>query len=550
MSNLIDELVALFDKMPSEKLQELNKTVQKVVTDKFIPNPGPQAECYNCQADQILYGGGAGGGKTFVMLGMALQKHRRSLLLRRLNVEVDGLVDDCERILGHKDGYNGQKHRWYMPEGRLIQFGGLQHPGDERKYKGQAKDFVAIDEASEVLESQVEYVINWLRSADPNQKCTLLLATNPPSQSTGEYLTRWFAPWVDPAHPLFPTPSGKLLYFVREGDRFEFFETEAEAYAYMDTMQKPPPRMPDGSWPRPLTRTFIRSMLADNPDYARTDYGARLAQMPEILRRRYMDGDFTAAGEDDDEQVIPTEWILAAQERWKETGGVMPHDLAMTALALDVAMGGGDSSVLSIRYGHWFAPLIVVPGVETPDFRHHAALVVRHRRDQCAVVIDCGGGWGGPVAVALEENNIRPIKHVGANASSSKTADKTLEFRNRRAESVWRLREALDPSQPGGSPICLPDDGPLRADLAAYRWTLGPSGILIEDKTEMKKRLGRSPDRGDAVVMCWADGQKAVRRGLIREGARASGYSDRPAFANVRRGPLTSRHRYGSRDDE
>ena len=293
MSSVLDQLIGMLEKLPADRLAQLKGEVDKAPLEKWIPNPGPQTDAYNCKADQVLYGGSAGGGKSQILLGKALQRHKRSLILRRMNVEVDGLVDDCEKIVGHRDGYKGQNHRWYFPDGRLIQFGGCQHSGDEKKYKGQAKDFIGVDEATEFLESQILYVINWLRSADPSQLVQLMLATNPPSTAEGEWVNRWFAPWVDPAHPMYGTVKpGELLYFVAdEGGQagatsYRFFRTEDEVYSHYEMMANPPPRLSDGSWPKPQTRTFIRSELADNPDYARTDYASRLANMPAVLRDR------------------------------------------------------------------------------------------------------------------------------------------------------------------------------------------------------------------------------------------------------------------------
>jgi hypothetical protein len=80
----------------------------------------------------------------------------------------------------------------------------------------------------------------------------------------------------------------------------------------------------------------------------------------------------------------------------------------------------------------------------------------------------------------------------------------------------WRFREALNPDQHGGSPIELPDDAIVRADLAAPHWRLTAHGILLEEKVEIKKRLGRSPDVGDAIVMCWAKRQGALRQQVIK----------------------------------
>ena len=71
----------------------------------------------------------------------------------------------------------------------------------------------------------------------------------------------------------------------------------------------------------------------------------------------------------------------------------------------------------------------------------------------------------------------------------------------------WRLRLALDPEQPGGAKLALPPGGEILRDLCAARYKVMPGGtaeggvIQIEEKSEIKKRLGRSPDLADAIVL-------------------------------------------------
>ena len=81
--------------------------------------------------------------------------------------------------------------------------------------------------------------------------------------------------------------------------------------------------------------------------------------------------------------------------------------------------------------------------------------------------------------------------------------------------------------------LALPDDAELLADLATPKFDVKTSGIQIEGKDEIKKRLGRSPDKGDAVVMCLAPGNLAVKRQI--NGSRAA-----PrvvlAYANAKKG--------------
>ena len=200
----------------------------------------------------------------------------------------------------------------------------------------------------------------------------------------------------------------------------------------------------------------------------------------------------------------------------------------MTAIGLDVAQGGADCTVLAARHGGWYAPLVRKPGHQTRDGSAVAAQVVALRRDRCPVVVDVDGGWGGDTVSRLKDNGIPVAGFKGANTSHAKTRDRQLAFYNKRAEAWWRMREELDPGQDGGSVLALPPDASVKADLAAPRWELTARGIKIEDKADIRKRLGRSPDEGDAIVMCLSEGARAAAAEL-RRGQR----DPRPERANV-----------------
>jgi len=186
--------------------------------------------------------------------------------------------------------------------------------------------------------------------------------------------------------------------------------------------------------------------------------------------------------------VIPTAWIEAAQARWREHAVRQP----MTAIGVDVAQGGDDQTVVAARHGGWYARLVRKPGKDTREGSDVARMVVGVRHNNCPVVIDVGGGWGAAAVGALERNGIPVVAFNGVNPSVATTREGRLRFYNKRAEGWWRLREELNPDQERGSAIALPPDASIKADLAAPRWELTARGIKIEEKTEIRKRLGRS----------------------------------------------------------
>ena len=123
------------------------------------------------------------------------------------------------------------------------------------------------------------------------------------------------------------------------------------------------------------------------------------------------------------------------------------------------------------------------------------------------VFIDVVGVGSSPYDT-LKENK---VKVTGVNAAStSKQTDRSKQFgfANMRAELYWKMREALEPGK--GDDLALPDDRQLLADLCAPRYSVTARGIMIEGKEDIRRRLGRSPDCGDAAVL--AHSQRVVKQ--------------------------------------
>lgn len=493
LDDILHRLAAMPDK---ERAAVIEASMSATSEMAWVPNPGPQTEAYFTEADELFYGGQAGGGKSDLMIGLAMTDHESSLLLRRTNKEAEGIVVRMTDILGTRDGYNSQSGSWRVGE-RLIDIGGCQLEEDKQKRKGTPHDLIAFDEVSDFTESQYTFIIAWNRSVNPAQRCRVVASGNPPTRPEGLWVMKRWAAWLDPRHHN-PAKPGELRWYTTDEDGQEI------------EVDGPGPYEIGGRLVKARSRTFIPAQLSDNPDLARTDYGAVLDALPKELRDAYRDGKFETSLRDGAFQCIPTQWVMEAIARWTPKP---PSGVPMCAIGLDVAQGGDDQTVAAPRHDGWFAPLVKVPGRETPNGAKAAGFVTALRRDNARIVVDMGGGYGGACYEHLKDNEIDVTAYKGAEKSLKRTKDRQLSFANKRSQAYWQFREALDPSQPGGSPIMLPDDPELIADLCAPTFEIGPRGVTLETKESVVKRLGRSPDAGDSVVMSWSDGAKMASHG-------------------------------------
>lgn len=499
----LEEVLEALQGKPAAELAEIDKQIaaEKAVMP-WVPNPGPQTDAYFSAADIALYGGSAGGGKSQLLIGLASQEHQRSIIFRRESSQTDGLIAEAKKIVADVARYNGQDLEFSWADGRSMKFAGMKEADDWRKHAGRERDFIGFDEAGEFLEEQVASVIGWLRGPQ-GQRCRMVLASNPPRTAEGVWMIEWFAPWLDPKYPK-PAQPGELRWAVLHDGKTVWVNGPGKVTV-------------GGVEYLPHSRTFIPARLSDNPDRNTPEYISKLQMTPEPLRSQLIRGDFLAGQQDQDWQLIPTAWAQAAQARWKPDGH---KGTAMTALALDPAGGGADAAALAMRYGGWYAPVETKQGAETADGSAAAAWIILHRRDRCAVVVDVGGGYGGAVCLRLKDNDVPHIGFNGADGSTAHTRDGKLRFANKRSEAYWKFREELDPDQQGGSAIALPHDPELLGDLTALTWKVTPRGIQVESKVIVGpdgkitggviKKLDRSPNKGDAVVMALSEGVKAA----------------------------------------
>lgn len=495
-ASVLEQIEGLLGGLTEEQVAEVDAECDAALGHQpWYPNPGPQTEAYFCEADELYYGGQAGGGKTDLILGLAYNEHLSSLILRRLSDDTSDMVERFLGIRETREGYNDQKKR-FKDGKRIIDFGGCKDEADKQRRKGRAKDLYCFDEIADFTESMYTFITIWNRSAVKGQRCRVICTGNPPTTPEGAWVIDYWGAWLNPKHPN-PAKPGELRWYYRN-EKGEQVESEGPGVYIVDGVEV-----------EARSRTFIPATLNDNPDLADTNYGSLLNSLPGDLKEAYAKGNHAIALKSSPMQMIPTEWVQAAMDRWTERPVL---GVPMCNLAIDVAEGGKDNNTIMWRHDAWFSKIIRVPGIETPTGGHDVSgLAVTHRKDKCIVTVDCGGGFGSRIVDKLKDNDIAYHAHKGAETTTECSNDSlAIGFVNTRTLAHWRVREALDPAQPGGSDMMIPPDTKLLRQLTAPYYALTSRGYAMEPKDKLKKRLGFSPDDSDVLAMCNLVGPRAI----------------------------------------
>jgi hypothetical protein len=473
----------------------------------------PQQLAYETLADELFYGGAGGGGKTDLIIGLAVTQHRNTAIFRREFKQFsgqDGIVERTRAIVGER-GEVLQSLARNIDGRRAIEFNGVQTEADKNKYKGRPHDLKAYDELPEFSESQYRFLNGWLRTALPGQRCRVVATGNPPTDAEGEWIIRYWGPWLDPTHPN-PARPGELRWYVTLDGKDVAVESSEPVWE--ESTKR---------FINPRSRTFIPARVEDNPHYMATGYASVLDSLPEPLRSQMRFGNFQATADDHPWQILPTAWVKAAQARWTETP---PSGSILTAVGNDPSRGGKDKFCIALRYGWWIAPVKKHAGVEAPDGEAGVQLIINAMTEAIGrpdptipVGIDVIGSAGSSVYDSALRRDLNAVSLNGSETSHQKDITGKLGFFNKRAEWHWRMREWLDPNS--GMDIALPPDREVLVDLCAPRWTMTPRGIKVEKKEEIIARIGRSPDVGESVIYAFAEDSSAGM-GFLAWGAQVT----------------------------
>ena len=242
----------------------------------FQPNKGPQTEFLSSNEREVLYGGSAGGGKSYAMLADPVRylnnPHFRGLLIRRTTEELRELISVSKQLYPEaipNIRFMERDKTWVAPSGATLWLSYLDRDDDVTRYQGQAFSWIGFDELTQWASPYpFDYMRSRLRTAKGSGLELYQRATTNPGGAGHQWVKKMF---IDPA------PHGKA-----------FWATDIETGQIL-TMPKGHSR--EGE---PLfKRRFIPATLFDNPYLAEDGmYEANLLSLPEYQRKQLLEGNW------------------------------------------------------------------------------------------------------------------------------------------------------------------------------------------------------------------------------------------------------------------
>ena len=298
--------------LPDAIQQHLDTTGSHVA---FMPNEGPQTDFLAAGEKDVLYGGAAGGGKSFAMLIDPLRychiAEHRALILRRSMPELRELIDKSREL--YPIAFKGAKFKeveklWQFPSGAKIEFGFLERDADVYRYQGQAYSWIGFDEITHLpTEFGWNYLASRLRTTNPELGTYLRCTANPGGVGAG---------WV----------------------KKRYVEPAEENKSFLGH---------DG-----LTRKFIPARLQDNPFLAEDgEYERMLQSLPAIQRKQLLEGNWDISEGAAFAEFEPPVHVIPPFElpSWWERVKAVDYGYAAESCCLWAAIDPEDKTIIIYR---------------------------------------------------------------------------------------------------------------------------------------------------------------------------------------------------------
>lgn len=413
--------------------------------------------------DEILFGGAKGGGKTDVILFDAVkyinQPSYKALIVRRTFPRLREIINRSMVFRQLGAVYNRSEKVWRFPKGSQLFFGHCQNDGDELNYQGHQYHYIGFDQVEEFTESMFNVIAACGRKVDDipvRIRCT----ANP--GGIGQYWVK--RRWIDGKEP------GRT-YFVAQ---------EVHGKIIKRSMK------------------FIPSNIYDNLILMRKnpEYVAFLLGLPDKFRRMYLEGDFNVDEQPD--QLIQYQMLQKAKANCVTQPAIsgQGQENDKIFLGVDVARFGDDSTVIAAVKGN---TLIKLESYLKLDVNQIAQILLRKIREENIKPENIGidtVGFGAGVYDIIKSNGFR-AKGIISGAKAFLVSGENYSFRNLRCQMHWYFREQL---RQGKFSIGV-NDREFEEEALAVKYEISSDRLItIESKDDIKKRIGRSTNKLDAVI--------------------------------------------------
>jgi hypothetical protein len=250
--------------------------------EQIRPHPGPQTEFLSAPEQEVLYGGAAGGGKSFAMLLDPLRHVDNGkffgVLLRRTTDELRKLINESQYLYKRiypSAKWKEQKSTWVFPSGAELWMTYQDNDRELSRFQGQEYSWVGVDELTHYPTPYMwDYLRTRLRSTTEANLPSYMRATTNPGGPGHGWVKKMF---IDPAPP-------NTSFVARRSD------TDEPMYIPVGD-----PGFPEEMWGKPMFyRRFIPAKLSDNPSLG-WQYRANLLSQDENTGRKLLDGDWSVA---------------------------------------------------------------------------------------------------------------------------------------------------------------------------------------------------------------------------------------------------------------
>lgn len=415
------------------------------------PQKGPQEMFLSTSADICIYGGAAGGGKTFGLLLDPLRhknvKRYSAVFFRKNNIQIHaegGLLDESismySGISGAKLKYS-PRPRWYFRNGGKIGFAHIERDDDLSKWQGSQITAIMFDELTHFTEKQFFYMLSRNRSVC-GVKPYVRATCNPDADSWVAKFIEW---WIDPdtGYPI-PERSGKIRWMLRREDSIYWADDKKDLWEQFNLKTAEEKA-------EPKSVTFIASTIYDNKVLLEKNpqYLANLKAMATVERERLLNGNW---------KIKPAAGLFFKRTQVGDILQSLPADVERWVRAWDLAATSED---------------------EGGEPAYTAGVLMGKRKNGRYVVADV-------INRRLEASDVRNIIRLTASSDVSRLGR-------------CRVRLPQDPGQAGkeqaqsyikmlaGFDVCAKQESgskETRAEPVAAQWQAGNFDIVYGDWNE------------------------------------------------------------------